>query len=80
MKEFKNILLTGWNFARLIRLGLSLVLLVQFFITGDSLLLFFGLFLLIQSLLNVGCCAGGTCTPSVKEHDRKTEIIYEEIK
>lgn len=80
MKNLKNIVFTGWNSARLIRLGLAVLLLVQFFITGDSLLLFFGMFLSVQSLLNVGCCAGNTCAPAIKGEDKKTDVVYEEIK
>jgi hypothetical protein len=84
MDAIKNTLLTNWNFMRILRLGLSVIILVQAVQMSDPLFGLFGAFFLIQALTNTGCCAAGNCTtdiPASKGNSTAIENVeFEEIK
>lgn len=81
MKEIIREIRQGWHFARWVRLILSVIILVQYFIVGDGLLLLLGLLLGTQALFNAGCCRPVTGLTSAKTPGKgKAEIIYEEVK
>jgi hypothetical protein len=61
LKNTKYSLLTGWNFGRLLRLGLAIVVLVEFSRNPDWLLGVLGFILLAQAFFNVGCCGVYGC-------------------
>jgi hypothetical protein len=57
------------------------MILVQYFMVGDGLLLLLGLFLGTQALFNTGCCRPVTGLTSAKTPGKdEAEIIYEEVK
>lgn len=59
-------LLSGWDFARFFKLGISLAFLAGYFSTKESLYLAGAAFLGVQAILNIGC-PGGACQTSVTE-------------
>lgn len=79
-----DVILKNWNFLRIIRLLLGVMLLGQSFqIHSWALGLLGGLFV-FQSLTNTGCCGAGACyTPPPAKKPAATspqEIEYEEVK
>lgn len=80
-QEFKNMLLTGWNFSRFLRLALGGLLAAQFLSSRDIFMGFMALTLILQAAFNVGCCTNGACDtrPVRKTHESK-ETTFEEIK
>jgi hypothetical protein len=76
-------LLSNWGFARIIRLGLGIVMIIQAFQMQNIMLGLFGGFFVWQGLLNKSCGVNG-CAPMYR--DTKTlpgeekETTYEEIK
>ena len=82
METLKMTLLTNWNFMRVIRLVLSLVILVQSIHMHDPLFGMFGAFFLFQALSNTGCCASGNCATSLPDNgNSKTieNVEFEEV-
>ncbi|MFZ2905180.1 MAG: hypothetical protein WAZ98_03145 [Cyclobacteriaceae bacterium] len=78
----KQLLLTNWNFIRLVRLGLGIWISVEGIRSSDVLLGFMGGFLLWLAVSNTGCCGTYTCpTPETKTNPPQTDDIYfEEVK
>lgn len=54
-------LLKDWNTMRIMRLLAGAVSTVVGVIENNGILLFLGIFLMIQALLNAGCCCGSSC-------------------
>jgi hypothetical protein len=77
-------LLSNWGFARIIRLGLGIVMIIQAFQMSNFMVGVFGSFFAWQGLLNKGCGVGGCGVPMYR--DTKTidaeenETTYTEIK
>ena len=70
----------GWNFVRLIRLALGLLITVQSLMTREWLAVFAGLFLTGTALFNLGCCGAYGCRPVIRPHSGPAkEIFYEEV-
>lgn len=69
-------LLHGWNFARLLRLGLALAFLGAAWNNGEwiayALAALFGL----QAVLNTGCCGSACATPPA---NRKSNAVVEDV-
>ena len=82
MQAFKQILFTGWNFMRWLRLILGIIIAAQGIKLHDAVSGFIGEFFLFQALSNTGCCGMGAC--SVPLNTRKTDAAedtaFEEIK
>jgi hypothetical protein len=78
----KQTLLTGWDFMRVVRLGLGVFVGVQAFQLHDMPLGFMALFLLFQAVTNTGCgSVNGCAAPTSKSFKNSTEDIkFEEIK
>lgn len=57
----KEIIFTGWNVWRIIRLILAIIFLVAGFWQTDYFLAAGGGFVFMQALFNAGCCTGGHC-------------------
>lgn len=55
----KQILLYNWNFMRILRLALAGFLFYNAYATKEWFFIAFGIFFLLQSLLNLGCGANG---------------------
>jgi hypothetical protein len=75
-------LLTGWNFMRLLRLFLGIVIAVQAVESRDAIPAIVASFLLFQAITNTGCCGMNSCasTPSKSTQGAVEEVEYEEIK
>jgi VanZ family protein len=55
----KSLLFKNWHWMRYFRLALALMLFAQAYETQQWFYLLFGLFFLMQALLNLGCGAAG---------------------
>ena len=73
--------LTGWNFMRLLRLVLAMIILVQGVIVKDWTFFVMGGFLALMAFLNIGCCGVNGCSVPTKKNNATTtnEIHYEEV-
>ena len=82
----RNILLSGWNVMRIIRLVAGVILLVSAVVHRDTLIGGFGIFFTLQGLLNFSSCGmGGSYTsgcgtsnysPKVRnDEELKIEVI-----
>ena len=77
----KQVIFSGWNLFRLMRLVLGLLVVVQSVMMKD---VFFGLMGLLLSglaIFNIGCCGVGGCQVNTRgnnEH-KTTDISYEEV-
>ncbi len=63
METLKYNLINNWNIIRLIRLGLSIIILVQAIHIHDVLFGIFGGFFMFQAFTNTGCCGVNSCAP-----------------
>jgi hypothetical protein len=81
LKNWKYIILNGWSFMRVIRLGLAAFVILESFRTYDVLFGVIGFVLLMQAVFNVACCGSSVCQTSLNNNeDNKTEVLYEEVK
>lgn len=84
MEDLKNRFLANWNWIRILRLVLGVVMAAQAIMTWNALSGLFAGILLFQAFTNTGCCGVGGCeVPSRKENsESKTDegIVFEEIK
>ncbi|MCE9538160.1 MAG: hypothetical protein K8R85_02955 [Bacteroidetes bacterium] len=78
----KQMLFTGWNFMRWLRLGLGIFIAIQAIQNHDTLSGFISAFFLFQAVTNTGCCSSGGCSvPSSKKNFNKIEDVkFEKIK
>ena len=61
LSDIRQRILHGWNLIRFIRLGLALFISYHALVNYDWIFAILGGILLVQSLLNVGCCGVGGC-------------------
>lgn len=79
--SLKNTILSGWNLNRWFRLGLGVIIMVQYFAQKDIFIAMIGITLLLQAIFNVACCASGNCAVDSKKTSKSIEeTTYEEIK
>ena len=57
----KNVSAGKWSRARIIRLVLGLGATVFGIVAHENILITLGIWLLLQGLLNMSCCCGGSC-------------------
>lgn len=82
MSGFKQRLLTGWHFMRVLRLGFAILFAVQAVMMKDWLVGLMSGFFMYQAVMNTGCC-GETCAPRTdKSHKNPAtvDITFEEVK
>ncbi|MFY7788154.1 MAG: hypothetical protein ACOVQA_09795 [Thermoflexibacteraceae bacterium] len=74
----------NWSFLRAARLLMGLLVIGQGYSMHDSFVMVMGALLGSMALLNVGCCATGSCgvNSSAKKEAQQTDkpIEYEEVK
>ncbi len=58
----KELLFTGWNYMRWIRLILGILIAIQAIVQKDVLSGLLATFLLFQAGTNTGCCGDASCT------------------
>jgi uncharacterized membrane protein HdeD (DUF308 family) len=67
MQTIKQTLLSSWNFMRLLRLAVGVLIGIQAFRTSDVFSGIIAIFFLFQAITNTGCCGSGGCAvPSKK--------------
>lgn len=73
--------LSKWNFMRVLRLVMGLIIIVYAIRAGLwSLAALGGLFSLMP-LLNIGCCGASGCSTSFsKNYEKEKDITYEEVR
>lgn len=57
----KQLLLSNWNFLRILRLGLGIMLAIQAIDLRDSFSGIVAVFFLYQAATNTGCCGSNQC-------------------
>ena len=74
--------LRGWNFMRIIRLVLGIVIIVQGIQAHQWLFVAFGGLFTLMPLFNVGCCSTAGCGTnySSRKATETEDITYEEVK
>lgn len=78
----KQVLFSGWNFMRIFRLVLGLIILAQGIWGHDLLSSGMGAFLSLLAVLNTGCCGAYGCdTSSSNKYIKPVQkaIEYEEV-
>lgn len=80
LNSIKQILLSGWNLNRVIRLILGIAILIQYLQQRDIFILMISVMLILQALFNVACCSNGNCKIEPKTSKNKEETTFEEIK
>jgi len=82
IKMTKQRLLTGWNFMRLMRLGIGVFFAIQAIQMHDGLIGVIAALLLFQVASNTGCCGANVCEVSSrkKPSDKTYDVSFEEIK
>lgn len=87
MSTLKHRLLTNWHLARIMRLGIGIMLLVMGIQNKDWAMGLFSVFFLYQALTDTGCCGSQACytPPAVKNKGylntgQDEDVEYEEIK
>jgi len=86
LNDWKIRLTQGWNFMRLFRLGLAMLVLIEAWRNSEILFAILGGILFFQSLMNVGCCSAAGCDIDHKQTKHRSsavitkETTFEEIK
>ncbi len=76
----KDAIFKNWTFFRVLRLMIGLAIIVQAFISKDTLFGAAGLLFTSMAVFNMGCCGGGGCaTPPQKTDKNSKDISYEEV-
>ena len=82
METITQILFTGWNLMRWLRLALGSFMAYQAILLHDTMAGMIAVFFLFQALTNTGCCGSQGCAAPVRNtKDGATEDVqFEEIK
>jgi hypothetical protein len=76
----KQNILSNWNFMRLFRLALGIVIIVQAVYVHDWTMGILGILFTAMPIFNIGCCGvGGCATPVQKQTKTTKDISYEEV-
>lgn len=72
--------LSNWSFMRVFRLVLGLIIVGTGIYNSEWIIVFLGGYFSLMSILNIGCCAGSSCSTNLKNSTEETEDInYEEV-
>ncbi len=70
-----------WNFARVVRLLIGLLILWQSILNRDGLMISMAVFFTSMALFTTGYCGVGNCTTDIDKNQQETKTVqYEEIK
>ncbi len=76
----KDAIFKNWTFSRVLRLIIGIAIMVQAFISKDTLFGVAGLLFTSMAFFNMGCCGAGGCAAPPKEMDKNSkDITYEEV-
>lgn len=79
----KDRLLTGWTIMRVIYLIMGITLIIQAIMAAQYMMIAFGGYFALMSLLGLGCMGGNCYAPRTSEKVASQEVqdvTYEEIK
>lgn len=80
VKTMKNYF-KNWNFMRMLRLALGILIIVQGIMANEWLLVGVGGLFSLIPLMNMGCCGVSGCsTPAPRSNKKTKDITYEEIR
>ncbi len=84
MAKLWYILTHEWNLARIVRLGLGLMIVWQSVLVHDQLMMAMGGMFTLMAMFTTGCCGVAGCTTDKSNNsdieNNQNEITYEEIK
>lgn len=80
IEQYKFALTNDWNFMRVFRLLLGLLVLIQSLFIGDYLFSAFGVFFIFQALTNTGCCGSSGCSVDYSNSNESKVPAYEKMK
>ncbi len=75
----KNIIFSNWNFMRIFRLVLGIIILVQAIEHRDLLIGILALSFTAMPIFNIGCCGINGCAVPYKKSNNLKDIDYEEV-
>ncbi len=71
----KTQILNNWNFMRWMRLGLGIAITVQSIYNHESAMIPLGILFAGMAVLNIGCCAGGTCSIPARKNPEPEKLL-----
>ncbi len=77
--NMKNLLFTGWHFARILRMTLALAIAVQGILQHDFPVILIGFLLAASALFNIGCCGPAGCAINTKSIKTDKPVEFEEL-
>ena len=72
-------ILQGWNFMRILRLGLGIAILVQGIVAKETMTMVLGVIFGGMALANIGCCGINGCAINSRSTNKTQTIDYEEL-
>ncbi|OJU74805.1 MAG: hypothetical protein BGO09_04320 [Bacteroidetes bacterium 47-18] len=74
--------LSNWNFMRIVRLALGIMIIVQGIQVQEWLFVVLGGLFSLMPVLNIGCCSASGCSTQIPKNNKNVteEIAYEEVK
>lgn len=74
-------ILQGWNFMRILRLVLGIIITIQGIKAEEAAYIILGLLFSGMSVANIGCCGTNGCSvnPSHSNKNKTKDINYEEV-
>ena len=73
-------ILQGWNFMRILRLVLAIIIVAQGIAARDTVTIVLGVLIGGMAIANIGCCGVGGCAVNPRSTNNKTkDIEYEEV-
>jgi hypothetical protein len=72
-------ILQGWNFMRILRLGLGIAILVQGIIAKEAITMVLGAVFAAMALAKIGCCATSGCAINSRSTNNTHKINNEEL-
>lgn len=76
----KEIIMSNWNWMRVIRLLAGIAIIIQAIANKDTVFGVAGVLFTIMALFNTGCCGVGGCSTPIQKSNKSIEdITYEEV-
>lgn len=72
-------ILQGWNFMRIVRLGLGIAILIQGVVAKETMTVVLGVILGGMALANIGCCGTNGCAVNSRPANKTQKVDYEEL-
>jgi hypothetical protein len=72
-------ILQGWNFMRILRLGLGIAIIVQGIVAKETMTMVLGAIFGGMALANIGCCGTNGCAINNRSTTNTQTIDYEEL-